>query len=71
MDEEGLINAIAKAQDENDDDPQPQALEMGLQVSIDELQDVLDLQYLEEARRNDEDSQSECSDASNVTVESR
>ena len=71
MDEEGLINAIAKAQDENDDDPQPQTLEMGLQVSIDELQDVLDLQYLEEAHRNDEDSQSECSDASNVTVESR
>ena len=70
MDEEGLINAILKAQDENDDDPQAQSLQVGLQVSMDDLQDVLDLQYLEDARKNDEDFESACSDASNVADES-
>ena len=34
MDEEGLINAILKAQDENDDDPHAEDPQLGLKASV-------------------------------------
>ena len=73
MDEECLINAILNSQNDTDDAPQTQAQDrqIGLQVSMDELQELLDFQ-LGDARRNDgdDDAESEFSFASNSTTES-
>ena len=69
MDEEGLINAILKAQDENDDDPHAEDPQLGLKASVCELQELLDYQ-LGGTRTSDEDAESECSDTSTSTIES-
>ena len=67
MNEECLINKICKAQDDKDD-PQAQDPQIGLQVSMDELQELLDFQ-LGNACKNDgeKDAESEFSFASAST----
>ena len=71
MDEECLIDTIRKARDEDIDDPQAQGPQISLQVSIDELQELLDFQLGNAYKEDrDDDIESEASSTSVSTIES-